>query len=269
MKRELEEKMKADRESRAEWAGCRRLYLEEVDSTNEEIRRQAAQGACHGTLAVAGKQTAGRGRRGRNWFSPEDGSIYMSLLLRPSFPPDRASMLTLVMALAVCRAIHRVCGLEAFIKWPNDILVNQKKVCGILTELQLKEGEIDFIVIGIGINLSQKEFPGEFSENATSLFLETGRAVAKEELVNQVMAEFEECYESFLQSRDMSLLKQEYDNLLINRGRQVLVIGLQGEWTGEALGIDDAGELLVRRGQGKIERVFAGEVSVRGIYGYV
>lgn len=261
--------METGRERKAKWAGCNRLYLKETDSTNEEARRQAVRGACHGTLVVAERQTAGRGRRGRNWFSPEGGSIYMSLLLRPSLALEKVSMLTLVMALAVCRAIKEVCGLETAIKWPNDILLKAKKVCGILTELEMKEGRIDSLVIGVGINIGQREFPGEISEMAASLQQESSKPVDREKLIERVMVSFEECYESFLQSTDLSLLRQEYNDRLVNRGKRVRVMGAQEEWTGEALGINAAGELLVRRKEGNIERVFAGEVSVRGIYGYV
>lgn len=251
------------------WAGCNRIELTKVDSTNEEAGRQALKGACHGTLVVAREQTAGQGRRGRSWYSPPGDSIYMSLLLRPLLTPDKASMLTLVMGLAAARGIRQVCHLEPAIKWPNDLLVREKKVCGILTRLQMKEEAIDSLIIGVGINVNQLDFPEEISAVATSLQRESGRAFEKTELIEEVMAAFEDCYDCFFQTGDLSLLKQEYNEGLINRGRQVRLVASGKEWTGEALGINDVGELLVRRQDGCIEQVFAGEVSVRGIYGYV
>ena len=133
----------------------------------------------------------------------------------------------------------------------------------------MKEGSIDSLVIGVGINIGQQEFPGEISEMAASLQQESSKPVDREKLIERVMVSFEECYESFLQSTDLFLLRQEYNDRLVNRGKRVRVMGAQEEWTGEALGINAAGELLVRRKEGNIERVFAGEVSVRGIYGYV
>ncbi len=251
------------------WAGCNRIELTKVDSTNEEAARQALKGACHGTLVVAREQTAGQGRRGRSWYSPYGDNIYMSLLLRPLLAPDKASMLTLVMGLAAARGIRRVCRLEPAIKWPNDLLVREKKVCGILTRLQMREEVIDSLIIGVGINVNQLDFPEEISAAATSLRRECGRAFERTELIEEVMAAFEDCYDRFFEAGDLSLLKQEYNEGLISRDRQVRLVTSGKEWTGEALGINDAGELLVRRQDGVIEQVFAGEVSVRGIYGYV
>ena len=155
----------------SKWAGKNLLIFEKVDSTNNMLRTLAEQGAPEGTLVVAANQTAGKGRRGRSWSAPEGTSIAMSILLRPEFPPERASMLTLVMAMAIARGIREVTGLDAGIKWPNDIVADGKKLCGILTEMSTEMEYIRYVVIGIGINVSMKEFPEELKQKATSLEL--------------------------------------------------------------------------------------------------
>lgn len=245
------------------------VRLGEVDSTNEEARRMAIRGAKEGTVIIADTQTAGRGRRGRSWYSDSSGSLYLSILLRPGFSPDRASMITLVAALAVSQAIEEVCGLEAAIKWPNDLVLSRKKVCGILTELYLTEGKIDSLIVGIGINVNRNAFPRDIASLATSLQRELGEPVDKEKLVKALLKCFEEKYREFLLHENLSSLQAEYNERLISRGRQVRVTGTAQELSGEALGINEAGELLVKREDGVVEAVYAGEVSVRGIYGYV
>ena len=153
------------------WAGKTCLCFEQVDSTNEEAKRQAEKGTGHGTLIWAKSQSSGKGRRGREWYSPAGSSIYMTLLLKPDIPAEKASMFTLVAALAVSKGILRACGLETFIKWPNDIVAGGKKLCGILTELVLSEGHISCLVIGMGINVFQESFPEKLQQKATSVYL--------------------------------------------------------------------------------------------------
>lgn len=221
-------------------------------------------------VVVADSQTQGRGRRGRNWESPADESVYMSIGLRPEISPDRASMLTLVMALAVSRAIKEVSGLEtALIKWPNDIVIGGRKVCGILTEMHLDGNAIGDVVIGVGINLGKKEFPEELLQTATSLRAECDCEIQKEALVAGVLEHFETYYEKFVEKCDMSTMIGEYVEKLVNKDKDVRVLDPQGEYTGTARGINELGELLVEKEDGTTVAVYAGEVSVRGIYGYV
>lgn len=247
----------------------KQIVLEKTDSTNEEAKRQAEAGAAHGTVILAREQTLGRGRRGRSWHSPAGDSIYMSLLLRPVFAPDRASMLTLLAALAVSRAVEDVCGLSAMIKWPNDLLVQERKICGILTEMGLGQKGIDYVIIGIGVNVDQKEFPDEIRDRATSLQVHCPSPVDRERLIQRILEELEVLYNSFCERQDLEALREEYNRRLINVGRQVKLVEGETEETGLALGINEMGELLVRRGDGTIRMVSAGEVSVRGVYGYV
>lgn len=249
--------------------GRRLLYLDVVDSTNIEAKRQAEGGASHGLLVVAGRQVQGKGRRGRGWESPEGVNIFMSLLLRPCFEPDKASMITLVMALATARAIGDVSGLRAEIKWPNDIVVNRKKVVGILTEMTLEMEYIQYLVCGVGINVNQEDFPEEIAQTATSLYLEGGRKLSRADIIGRVMERFEEYYEIFCQEESMACLMEEYNDLLVNVGARVRVLDPKGEYDGISHGINRLGELIVEREDGVRENVYAGEVSVRGIYGYV
>lgn len=243
------------------------IYKEEIDSTNTEIKRQAELGALEGTLAVAECQQQGKGRRGRVWSSPKGSGIWMSFLLRPQLKPENASSLTLVAALAVSWAIERVTGLSAQIKWPNDLVIDGKKICGILTEMSSELDFIHYVVVGIGINANIKKFPEELPY-ATSLFLEGGREYNRAELATEALKEFESCYLEFLAVGSLERLLSDYNNRLVNKDSQVQVIKGEGSFRGIARGVNAQGELLVETENGT-ETILAGEVSVRGVYGYV
>ena len=227
------------------WMGAGLEYFDETDSTNIQARRLAENGAPHGTLVVADCQTAGKGRRGRSWVSPHGTGIWMSMVLRPAFSPAHASMLTLVAGMAVVKGIRMATGLEPMIKWPNDAVLRGRKICGILTEMSTEDDCIRYVVTGIGINVNRSP------------------------IIAAVAEAFEEYYEIFTKTCDMSGLKEEYDQVLANRDCQVCVLDPKGEYRGRALGIDSEGSLLVEREDGHIVSVISGEVSVRGIYGYV
>lgn len=254
---------------KTEWAGQELVCLSQVDSTNNEARRLAEQGAPHGTLVVAERQTAGKGRRGRSWSAPSGAGIWMSLLLRPEFTPGHASMLTLVAAMAVEAGIREQTGLGCMIKWPNDIVLDGKKVCGILTEMSTEEDAIRYVAVGIGINVNITEFPEEIGGVATSLAIASGREVLRAPLVDAVLRAWEGYYALFGETRSLGLLKDSYNECLANCGREVRVLSPGGGYSGISHGINDAGELLVEADGGEIRRVMSGEVSVRGIYGYV
>ena len=250
-------------------AGAFVICLEQVDSTNQYAKKIAEEGAPEGTLVIADEQTAGKGRSGRVWKSPPGSSVYMTLLLRPNMELERISMVTLVMGMAVAEAVRELTSLPAGIKWPNDVVVGGKKICGILTEMSAELARINYIVIGTGINVNMKQFPEELTDTATSLFLETGREYPRAELIACVMKHFEAFYEKFQKSGDMSLLRDRYNELLVSREKGVKVLDPKGNWCGTASGIDSSGRLLVRDEKGDLREVYAGEVSVRGIYGYV
>ena len=251
------------------WLGKKVFYYEKTGSTNLDAKQLAEDGAPHGTLVVAEEQTDARGRRGRNWQAPAGSNLYFSLVLRPNFPAEHASMLTLVMAVSVARAVREQCGLKAEIKWPNDIVVNKRKVCGILTEMTMEARAIGYVIVGVGINVNQKEFPEDIRETATSLSCESGKVFSREELLQRIMEFFEADYETFLKTENIALLMDTYNSWLVNKGAQVKVLEPSGEYLGTAQGINENGELLVERENGHLEAVYAGEVSVRGIYGYV
>ena len=251
------------------WAGTQVAFFEETDSTNNEIRRLAEQGAPHGTLAVAERQLGGKGRRGRVWTSPAGVGIWMSMLLRPQIDPMAASMLTLVMALSTRRGIEKATGLKSEIKWPNDLVLNKKKICGILTEMSAQIDYINYVVIGTGINVNQMEFPEEIAEIATSLAIEMGHPVNRAKVVAAVLEAFEEDYEKFLEAGDLSGLKEAYEAVLANKDQPVRVLDPKEPFEGVALGITPTGELRVQKEDGTIAEVHSGEVSVRGLYSYV
>ena len=249
------------------WAGKTVHFARKTDSTNLWIKRLAKEGAPEGTLALAEFQSAGRGRLGRSWEVPEGTSVMMSILLRPKFEPQYAPMLTLVMGMAVAKAVKKF-GFDVSIKWPNDVVVSHKKICVFLTEMGVRDGKIDYAVIGVGINVNIREFPEEMADKATSLYLESGREFDRSQIPGLVMEAFEEYYEKFAATCDLSGLKEEYESILANYNQPVRVLAKE-PYEGVARGITDGGELLVEKTDGTIVAVSAGEVSVRGLYSYV
>lgn len=254
---------------KTEWAGGRTVYFDATDSTNIQARRLAEAHAPHGTLVVSDRQDGGKGRRGRSWASPSGVGIWMSLILRPEIAPSSASMLTLAAALAVREGIREETGLSPLIKWPNDLVLNGKKICGILTEMSTELMEIQYVITGIGINVNQREFPSEIRDTATSLSLEAGRSFRRSSLIAAILKAFEKDYAAFLKTGDLSLLLEEYNACLVNRGKEVCILDPSGEYRAVAEGIDESGSLLVTLPDGTRREIISGEVSVRGIYGYV
>ena len=254
---------------RTKWAGKTLEYHASLGSTNVRARLLAEEGAPEGTLVVAETQTAGRGRKGRSWASPPGKNLYFTILLRPSFVPDRAPMLTLVMALSVRDAIEEVCGCESAIKWPNDIVLNGRKITGILTEMNVQSDYIDYVVVGVGVNVKEQEFEADLADRAASLEGELHRSVSRALLLEKILEHFEQNYGLFLEKLDLSLLQERYNACLINRNREVEVLEPAGSYRGRAEGIDAKGRLLVRLADNGLKEIYAGEVSVRGVYGYV
>lgn len=250
-------------------AGAEIFYKEQTDSTNDWAKRAGDTGAVHGSVFWAKSQTAGKGRRGRTWFSEDGSNLYFTILLRPALKPEKASMLTLVMAYAVAKAVKQEAGLTAHIKWPNDIVVNSKKVCGILSEMKLNGTEVAYCVIGVGVNVGQKQFTEEIQDKAASLETESGQNIEGRKLLERIIRLFEQEYERFLAAGSLDFLLEDYNALLINKDKQVRVLDPKGEYEGIARGITATGELLVELPDGILQQVYAGEVSVRGLYGYV
>lgn len=250
------------------WAGREIFYYDVIDSTNIKAKQLAEEGHPAGTLVVAEKQETGRGRRGRSWDAPAGSGIYMTLVLKPEINPNNASMLTLVAALAVAGGITKCTGTQAGIKWPNDIVMEGKKVCGILTEMSAQFDYVNHIVVGIGINVHNEHFPKEIEEMATSIYLQTGEHINRAALIEEILEQFEHYYAIYLKTEDLSGLVKEYNAALVNMNKNVRVLDPKEPFEGKAMGINERGELIVDTWESR-KLVSSGEVSVRGIYGYV
>ena len=242
-----------------------------IDSTNQRAKVLAQEGAVHGTLVVSEEQTIGRGRLGRSWASPARLGIWMSLILRPSFPPEHAPRMTVLAGLAVTEGIHRITGLEAFIKWPNDIILNTKKVCGILTEMQADPDLIDYVVVGIGMNVNTTKagFPPELRDSATSLKLEGKTTIDRCRLLAAVIDAYEEVYDIYVTTGDFSDIMKDYKKKCITLGRQIRVTGPTESFEGRAVNLTDDCRLVVETQTCENRIIASGDVSVRGIAGYL
>ena len=242
-----------------------------MDSTNNEVKRRALAGAADGLAVVAEQQTGGRGRRGRSFVSPAGQGLYLSVLLRPRCPLEEVSALTAWTAVAVCNAVERVCGVRPGIKWPNDVILDGRKLCGILTELELEAetAALRHVVVGVGINLTQTaaDFGPEVAPVAVSLAQALGRAPRRAEMAAAVLVALDELYAAFPAERAAWLERYRADCLTL--GRTVRLLRAGGEEEAFAEAVDDAFALVVRRADGSREAVSSGEVSVRGLLGYV
>ena len=247
-------------------------YYESVDSTNDRIKQRAREGENQGLIISAGEQTAGKGRVGRKWESPSGESVDTSILLRPEdISLESVPTVTVVAAMAVRDALERLYGLKGQIKWPNDIVIGGKKICGILTEMELKDGKVWYVVVGIGVNVHNQSFPDEIAYKATSVDLElektTGNTGHRKELTRELWNSFKKYYNIFVETGDMSGLKEEYERHLANLGNRVRIEASEASYEATALGINNKGELLIEV-DGEQRTIRTGEVSVRGIYGY-
>ncbi|MBE6024405.1 MAG: biotin--[acetyl-CoA-carboxylase] ligase [Cellulosilyticum sp.] len=243
-------------------------YETEMDSTNNKAKELARQGAQEGTLVIADKQTNGKGRLGRSWTSPEGAGIWMSLILRPHILPQYASQITLVAGLSLCEAIQEVTGLEVGIKWPNDVVVNGKKVCGILTEMNAEMEEINYIIVGIGINVNIMTFPVELPY-ASSLRLEGGEEYSRSSIIQTFLEKFEVAYNTYKSNPTLESIRERYEKNCITLYKKVKLIKKNEEVIAYATGITNEGALSVCYEDDSKEDVLSGEISVRGLYGYV
>ena len=239
-------------------------FYEQTDSTNNCIRKLAKEGKKEGVVAVAEIQTAGKGRRGKGWQSPKGTGIWMSMLLTPNITPPEAPVLTLLAGLAVCRAVRQQTGLTAMIKWPNDILISNKKICGILTELYAEMDSVHFVITGIGINVNTEVFPEELQKTATSLKIEKGETISRKNIIMAVIEEFEKIYLQYEKECSFLPFREEYKKYCINVGKELQVLSKQ-PFIAKGIDITEQGELLVQKQTGEKVVVFSGEVSIRNI----
>lgn len=237
----------------------RRVYsYDEIDSTNDAAYRLAESGEKEGALVTAQTQTKGKGRMGRRWSSPE-GGIYLSLILRPDMMPTEISKLTLTAAVSAAESIRRLTGLRCLIKWPNDILINNNKVCGILTELKAEQDVTSFVILGIGVNVNAK--PSLLPKGATSISKELGRDFSKVELTKALLRNIESHYTLFKKNRFKDII-EEWKNLSAVLGRRVRVADRARTIEGQAVDVDESGALVIRLDSGFNERILAGDVTV-------
>jgi len=239
------------------------VYKKTVDSTNRLAKDLGRRGAPDGTLVLAEQQSAGRGRRGRKWLSQGHANLLFSLGLRPGIPVERAFVLTMVLALSAVDGIREVAGVLPMIKWPNDLYLGGRKLAGILSEFSVKDDRIDYLVLGMGINVNWA--PGhnpELSYPATSLLQETRRPIDREELLLCILQYFEKSYPS-VTSGDISGFYRRWNELSLVLGREVMIESSGEVYRGTALGIDDKGALLLREPGGGERRILAGDVSLR------
>jgi BirA family biotin operon repressor/biotin-[acetyl-CoA-carboxylase] ligase len=238
-------------------------YFEKIDSTNVMAKTLATQGALEGTLVVAETQHLGKGRRGRTWFSPAGGGVYLSLILRPVISASQAPSITLMTAVAVAEALLSVVDIPVTIKWPNDILVTGKKLAGILTEMSTELDSVDYIVVGLGLNVNTaaEDFPSGLRAQATSLLVETGERVSRVRLARAFLEHFEKRYEQ-LAAGGVAPIMSRWRELTNIFGQQVRVEAIGHVYAGEVLDIDSDGTLILKDENGQVQRVLCGDLCV-------
>ena len=246
------------------------LHIENcLPSTNTELKRLAELGAPQGTVVVARKQTAGRGRMGRSYFSQKDTGLYFSCLLRPNCAPTDLMHLTCAVGAAVCKAVEKTAGVSPRIKWINDLVLSNKKLGGILTELSIDPvtGLVSYAVVGIGINCLQTVFPEELSQIATSLLQAAGKACTPAQLAASLMVQLETLSRTLLTEKENWMAY--YRKLCVTLGKEVKVVAGNSSYIATAEDITDDGSLTVILPNGTRKTVSSGEASVRGLFGYL
>lgn len=246
------------------------FYFDSIDSTNTKAKELSYNIRTEGAVVISEEQTKGRGRLGRSWSSPNKKGIWMSIILKPQIEPQDAAKVTQVAAAAVWSAIDKI-GLKTQIKWPNDIVFNGKKICGILTEMSGELNRLNYLVVGIGINTntSLHELPEEIENKATSLKIETDKDIDRKQLVALILNYFEELYNELIENKNISSSIKicKKNSALIGKDVRLILKGKEKEV--RAIDINEEGELIVQDKDGNISKVVSGEVSVRGLYGYI
>jgi BirA family biotin operon repressor/biotin-[acetyl-CoA-carboxylase] ligase len=249
---------------RTKWIGRTIHYFQTIDSTNYKAYQLALNGAKEGEVVIAESQSKGRGRLERNWFSPPFLNLYLSVILRPKISPHQAPLITLMAAVATAEAIQKFSGLTPLIKWPNDILLSDQKVAGLLNEIHSEIDRIHFVILGIGVNLNMdvKMFPGEIRTKATSLKKEWGQTISRKTFLRFLLEELERWYAIFLKEGDTAILKAWRDRAQI-KGRWVKVTFFGETLVGVAEDVDSDGALILEIEGGEQKRIVAGDIEYR------
>jgi len=245
-------------------------HFDSINSTNIKAKELADSGAINGTVVISEEQLSGKGRLGRNWISPKYKGIWMSIILRPEIAPTLIAKITQVGAAAVIKAGEEL-GLDMMVKWPNDIIINGKKICGILTEMSSELNQINYVILGIGINanLDLDDFDEELKNKASSIKIESNNLINRKELCGKILNNFEYLYEKFMldgKGRDSIDICKEKSILI---GKNINVIKGNVSYSASVLDLNNDGELVIKKENGEIEKLFSGEVSIRGKNGYV
>jgi BirA family biotin operon repressor/biotin-[acetyl-CoA-carboxylase] ligase len=249
---------------KTKWMGKRIHYFQTLDSTNSKAYQLALNGAEEGEVVISESQEKGRGRLGRQWFSPPFLNLYLSVILRPKISPHQASLNTLMAAVATADAIQKFSGLRPLIKWPNDILLRDRKVAGLLNEVHSETDRIHFVILGIGVNLNmdEKMFSKEIRTVATSLKIEMGQTVSRKIFLQFFLQEMEKWYSTFLEGGSAVILKAWRDRAHI-QGRQVKVTSFGEAIAGIAIDVDSDGALILETEDGRQKRVVAGDIEYK------
>ena len=240
--------------------GHKIVHYFRIDSTNTVALRMASSGAPDGTVVLAEEQTAGRGRFGRAWYSEKSSGIYVSIILRPELAPSAAPVLTLMAGVAAQAAIERATGLAADIRWPNDLLLNGKKLCGILTEMNAEVDRLHAVVIGIGINVNHRDIPDELRSIATSLRLEGGKVYSRAQILVGLLREIEQYYRILLKEGNQTIIDRWMAVSSYAQGKRIRILTGNGEFQAVTAGLEPTGALRVRRDDGREEPLVAGEI---------
>ena len=239
------------------------IYMNETDSTNTRAKELAAQGAPEGTIVIAEKQTKGRGRRGRSWFSPSGGGIYFSIILRPIISPSETPRITLMTAVVLAETLISLVKLKLRIKWPNDILANGKKLAGILTEISTEMDAVNYIVVGLGLNVNTQleDLPKEIKKTATSILIETGKPFPRVKLIRHYLKLYEKYYDMF-KKNDFEPIMERWRELADIIGKQIKVDVIGKTHIGKVVDVDNDGVLILKDDHGRLQRIFSGDVTL-------
>ncbi|KAA8751400.1 biotin--[acetyl-CoA-carboxylase] ligase [Paenibacillus sp. UASWS1643] len=242
--------------------GRKAVLLTSTLSTQGDVLKLAEQGQAEGAVVIAEEQTGGRGRFGRQWFSPPGKGIWMSVLLRPDLPLQHTPQLTLLTGVAVCRAVRACSGVDAGIKWPNDLLIDGRKVCGILLESTVEDHEVRYCIAGIGVdvNFDPEDYPEDLTTIATSLKMETGQSVDRTKLTAAILTELEQLYFLY-QKEGFGVISALWEALSVSMNREITVTNPHGVIEGKAIGLDPSGALIVEKHDGEHTLIISGEIS--------
>ena len=255
-------------ENKASKIGKSIIYLESVDSTNNYLKNIAFKAEPF-TVVLSDEQTFGKGRLGREWSSQKGAGIFMSILLKPDIEPSQAPKITLIAAAAMTKALETVTSMSVGIKWPNDLIMNQKKVCGVLTEMSAELGSVNYVVVGIGVNVNQEAFPEPLKEKATSLYLEGKRSFSRKKILLEFFMVFESLYEDFINNKTLKSTMDICKDHSILLDKEVYLQTKADKRKVRVIDFNEAGHMIVLNENHEKEAVFYGEVSVRGLYGYI